>query len=129
MSQRASTIGFLWRSGLVILMMTTANPVLAASCLSNGCHQSITEVQHLHGPLAAELAGGQGCTICHQPFGVACSSHKAGKFSLKKNETCQICHGETAGTGSKHTIAKTDCLKCHNPHGSNTNQFMLRKDS
>jgi hypothetical protein len=29
---------------------------------------------------------------------------------------CNICH--TRGAGTQHTAKKIDCLKCHDPHGS-----------
>lgn len=100
--------------------------VVAAGCLTGNCHQDLAITKYVHGPVAAELAGGMGCVACHVPAGSKCSNGKAGSFkpmttSLKM---CQLCHSR--GTGSNHTAEKIDCLKCHDPHGSNSGPELKR---
>ncbi len=108
--------------GLIIL--GTEDLALAATCLDN-CHQPLVSTKYLHGPVAAEQAGAKGCIMCHQQSGKACTSNKAGKFTLKKKDMCLLCHKK--GTGTQHSATKDNCLKCHDPHGSETSPFMVRK--
>lgn len=98
-----------------------------AGCLTGSCHQQYATPKYLHGPVAAELAGGAGCSTCHIPAGKPCSPGKAGKFKPMASSTqmCQLCH--TSGTGTQHSAKKIDCLKCHDPHGSETSAVLERK--
>ncbi len=109
---------------LGLIIVGVGDPALATTCLDN-CHQSLTSTRYLHGPIAAEQAGAKGCTMCHLPYGKACTSSKAGKFKLREKDMCLICHEK--GTGTQHTATKDNCLKCHDPHGSETSPFMVRE--
>lgn len=100
---------------------------LAASCLNGSCHQELTTMKHMHGPIGAEMAGVQGCIMCHIPAGVACTPAGAGKFTFKVKDMCLTCH--VKGSSSRHANATSNCLQCHNPHGSNTSPYMLRGKS
>lgn len=108
----------------VIIVLSPATHALAAGCLTSGCHQNLTKMKHMHGPIGAELAGIQGCIMCHIPAGSPCRPPTAGKFTIKGKDMCLTCH--VKGSGSKHSNATTECLKCHNPHGSTTSPYMLR---
>ena len=98
----------------------------AANCVTDGCHATILAPKYLHGPVAAEEAGVEGCLSCHRPAGAACTAAKAGqyKFKTKKNRLCLMCHDR--GTGTQHTKAGSRCLSCHSPHGSETSTKMMR---
>lgn len=95
-------------------------------CLNGNCHQGLTKTKYLHGPVAAELAGGKACVMCHLPAGPACTATTKGSFKLKGKEICQACH--TKGTGTQHSQAEVEskCLKCHAPHGSDFSPHFLR---
>lgn len=98
----------------------------AGTCLTGDCHRALTSKKYIHGPIAAELAGALGCETCHIPAGKKCSASQAGKFRpLSPPITmCQICHAK--GNDTLHTAQETDCLKCHDPHGSDTSPVFER---
>ncbi len=118
----------IFRGGIVLPLLLTAGPALAASCLNGGCHQSLVTPRHLHGPVAAEMAGATGCIACHTPKGKVCSKNQAGEFTFDKKgkEMCLLCHGAEMAT--EHTTTQKNCLRCHNPHGSSKSSYMLRED-
>ena len=108
-------------SGVFALILFAAGPTLplqAQTCLSSGCHQQIAAHKHLHGPVAAEQSGNHGCIACHVPAGQECTQSKKGSFKplAPSVQMCQTCHSK--GTGTQHSSKKIDCLKCHDPHGS-----------
>ncbi len=97
-------------------------------CLNGTCHQALSKFKYLHGPVAAELAGGKACTMCHLFAGPACTATSKGSFILKGKDICLSCH--TKGNGTQHSRAEVEskCLKCHAPHGSDTSRQFLRAD-
>ena len=97
-------------------------------CLSGNCHQALTKVKYMHGPVAAEMAGVKACEMCHVSAGAKCSSNKAGKFRLKSKALCSTCHVKGTGTQHSEKEIKAKCLKCHDPHGSDVSPHMLRAD-
>jgi hypothetical protein len=101
-------------------------PAGAASCLDGGCHTALTSKKYIHGPVAAEQAGVKGCAACHVPAGKKCSRSGAGSFKpmAPPDRMCQTCHSR--GTGSQHSAKKINCLKCHNPHGSDAGPELTR---
>ena len=113
-------------SSIILLAVGQALPVLAASCLSGGCHQAISAGKYLHGPIAAEQSGNTGCVTCHIPAGRACAPGQAGSFQPLADSVrmCQACHAR--GTGTQHSLKQIDCLKCHDPHSSNRGPDLLR---
>ena len=46
-----------------------SSQIVAAGCLTDQCHQNLAATKYIHGPVAAELAGGMGCVACHVPAG------------------------------------------------------------
>lgn len=108
------------------LAIVTAVPALAGTCIAGSCHDSVVAAKFLHGPVAAEEAGVEGCITCHVPTGAQCSASKAGsyRFKTKKDRLCLMCHER--GTGSQHTRAGSRCLSCHSPHGSDKSTSMMR---
>jgi len=123
-SQRLPRILLCW--GIFFYATTMPGSAAAAGCLNNGCHQPLATPRHLHGPVAAEMAGAEGCTACHQPVGAACTPRTAGQFILPEKDMCLLCHG--GQTGTEHTNSKDACLECHDPHGSDKSPYLLRKD-
>ncbi|HIJ78879.1 MAG: hypothetical protein OEY01_07400 [Desulfobulbaceae bacterium] len=101
--------------------------VLAKGCLTGSCHQEFAGFKHLHGPIAAELAGAQGCIMCHQPAGVDCTVQHGGKFNLTKEGLCLACHDKVTSTEHTKVQAEAKCLECHSPHGSDFSPHLLRK--
>jgi len=95
-----------------------------ATCLNNGCHKPLTVTRYLHGPVAAELAGARACIVCHQPTGAPCLPNRAGEFAMPTHDICLPCHGQK--TATKHSASGKDCLKCHDPHGSETSRYLER---
>lgn len=98
----------------------------AAGCAAGECHKKLVSAKFLHGPVAAEEAGAEGCVSCHVPAGRPCAPGTAGAFSLKtkKERLCFLCHDR--GTATQHTKTRTDCLACHNPHASESSKNLLR---
>lgn len=118
-----------WRSvffSVILLAAGQSLPAQEASCLRDGCHQAITASKYLHGPVAAEQIGATGCVACHAPAGKACTPGSAGSFRplAPAVQMCQTCHSR--GTGTQHTVQQIDCLKCHDPHGSDRGQDLQR---
>jgi len=98
----------------------------AGTCIAGDCHKSIVSTKFLHGPVAAEEAGAEGCVSCHVPSGAACTAAKKGQFAYKTKEDrlCLLCHER--GTGSQHTRTRAGCLSCHAPHGSEESHKLMR---
>lgn len=123
------------RKWFLVLMLLVLSPAgwpaswasAGQSCLRNGCHHKLTEFRYLHGPVAAEIGGGTGCVICHQPAGPGCTPTRAGHFRIKVKGMCDTCHGKVTGSAHTRSGAEAKCLKCHNPHGSDTSPNMLRR--
>jgi hypothetical protein len=97
-----------------------------ATCVAGQCHEAILSAEYLHGPVAAEQAGVEGCVTCHVPAGARCTAKKAGKyrFKTKRERLCLLCHER--GTGTQHTKAQRKCLSCHSPHGSESSAKLMR---
>ena len=110
----------------VCLAVAAALPALAGTCIAGTCHESIVSQKFLHGPVAAEEAGVEGCVTCHIPAGAKCSKTKAGtyKFKTKPERLCLMCHER--GTGTQHTRAGSRCLSCHSPHGAEGSTNLMR---
>ncbi|MDW7774200.1 MAG: cytochrome c3 family protein [Desulfobulbaceae bacterium] len=104
-----------------------ASSLQASNCLTGGCHEKIIAGKYIHGPVAAEQAGAKGCITCHIPAGRECSENAAGSFQpLPPADTmCRMCH--TRENDTRHTEKEQDCLKCHDPHGSDTSPVFLRE--
>jgi hypothetical protein len=98
----------------------------ARTCLTGDCHQALTSKKYIHGPIAAESAGALGCETCHIPAGKECSKSEAGEFRplAPPITMCQICHAK--GNDTLHSAKEMDCLKCHDPHGSDTSPVFER---
>lgn len=113
-------------AAIFILATLSAGESEATSCLSGGCHKPLTATKHLHGPVAAEMAGAKGCVACHIPAGKECSVKKKGIFKplAPATQMCSICHA--SGTGTQHSTKEINCLNCHDPHGSDTNTALKR---
>jgi hypothetical protein len=112
---------------ILICSLGNGNYAAAKGCMSGSCHQDFAGVKYMHGPIAAELAGAQGCVMCHKPAGTDCSQQHGGKFQLKKKGLCVVCHDK--GTGTEHSQVQVDskCLDCHSPHGSDLSPHLLRE--
>jgi len=110
----------------VVFLVFSASVANAKNCLTGGCHQKLTEVRYMHGPVAAEMANVKACEMCHVRSGSACTSSKGGSYKLKGQDMCSMCHAQ--GTGTQHSEAGVNakCLSCHNPHGSDSSPHMLR---
>lgn len=95
------------------------------NCLSSDCHKDVASAKFVHGPVAAEEAGAQGCTSCHVPTGTECGN-VAGEFKFRadKKDLCTMCH--EMGTSTDHRNREGKCLTCHNPHGSEKGPTLMR---
>jgi hypothetical protein len=101
------------------------SPAYAGTCLTESCHQNLAQTRYIHGPVAAESIRAGGCVMCHTPSDKKCTPNSPGKFTLKTKDMCLACHEK--GTGTQHSSKQVKCLSCHNPHGSNTSSYLLRK--
>ena len=98
----------------------------AGTCVDAGCHSSIMSAKYVHGPVAVESSGMQGCRLCHVSAGEPCTKTQGGKFSFQHSNDilCSTCHSK--GTGSQHTGAEGKCVSCHNPHSSDVSDRFLK---
>lgn len=113
-------------AAISLLALSLHGEAKAATCLSGTCHAEIGATKFLHGPVASEQAGRAGCVACHVPAGKPCSQGEKGVFKplAPSAMICQLCH--SSGTGTQHSTQKIDCLKCHDPHGSNKGAELQR---
>lgn len=111
---------------LFLLALFFASDTEASNCLTGDCHTNLGSTKYLHGPVAAEKAGAKGCVTCHVPDGKPCTKKGKGVYKIlaPASLVCQICH--TRGTGTQHSRKKIDCLKCHDPHGSDKSSSLKR---
>jgi hypothetical protein len=111
-----------------VFLTAVLGPALlqAGQCLTADCHSAFSVKKYVHGPIAAEQAGAKGCVACHIPAGKECSATEAGKFNIlaPPNTMCQSCHAK--GNDTLHSAKELDCLKCHDPHGSDTSPVFER---
>lgn len=123
MIARRARVGMI--AGFVLLGL--AGLAWAGSCVDKGCHADVLDFKYLHGPLAAESVGGQGCVSCHVPAGAPCSEKKGGvfKFVDAKDALCGHCHDRSESP--VHLSAKEACLNCHTSHGSDTSATFVKK--
>lgn len=106
-------------------------PLNSETCLS--CHQDRI-AKYLHGPLEA----GE-CRICHQPH----AGEERYRLRRKVNLLCTGCHagkhyGKILAAGHPILPSMNDarfggreynCTGCHDPHGSNSNNYLLLRDT
>jgi len=120
---RTTTRG-LFAAGFIAALV--AAPAAAGTCVEGGCHTAQTDFRFLHGPLAAETLGAEGCASCHKSTGPACTASAKGSFKLAadRERLCTMCHEKS--TGSDHTARNSGCLECHSPHGSDRDATLLR---
>ena len=118
-------VGWFLVAFIGIFTVTVAEAV-AKGCMNGGCHQELTRVQFMHGPVAAEMAGVNGCEMCHVSAGAKCSVGRAGSYTIKGKGLCVTCHAKGAGTQHSAKEIEAKCLQCHDPHGSEISRYMLR---
>lgn len=108
------------------LALLPSGAAAAGNCIAGGCHKAIVAAKFVHGPVAAEGAGGVGCASCHVPAGAPCTAKKAGvfQFKTKVERLCLLCHERE--TATQHTRTRGNCLSCHSPHGSDQSYKLLR---
>jgi len=117
--------------GLILLSASlfpcfATGEAIAQGCMNGGCHQELLKSKYMHGPVAAEMAGINGCQMCHISSGSKCTPKRGGSYKTKAKGLCSTCHSK--GTSTRHSDKEIEskCLKCHNPHGSNISRYMLR---
>ncbi len=91
-----------------------------ASCITPGCHITLVDAKHVHGPVAVA-----DCQSCH---GQDVGGHQ---YPLKRpgNQTCMFCHPVVGAREHEHeAISASGCVACHDPHRSDTN-FLLAESS
>ena len=130
-SKRFSMIAkfaFSFLAGVFVLFSGTG-PSMALQprgCLSGSCHLNLTQTRYLHGPVAAEMAGGKGCVICHEPAGAKCTATKGGVFKLRSKALCLTCHDKGTSTTHSQEQVESKCPICHDPHGSEFSPQLLK---
>ena len=87
-----------------------ADAAPAGTCINKSCHAALMDYKYVHGPVAVE-----DCRYCHRP---AAGKHK---FALTASGAalCAQCHDV------KRAAMKSDCVSCHDPHGSGR-EFQLK---
>lgn len=110
----------------LIIFNVVIDEAVAQGCMNGGCHQELVKVKYMHGPVAAEMAGVNGCKMCHIPTGAKCSAGRGGSYKIKVKGLCVTCHAKGAGTQHSAKEIESKCLNCHSPHGSAISRYMLR---
>lgn len=107
-------------------VMPAVSTAQADSCVAGKCHDSVLAANRLHGPVAAEEAGLEGCVACHVPQGAPCTASRGGEYAFKAegDALCFRCHDRI--TDEVHVQAKSPCLSCHDPHGSEDDDHLTR---
>jgi predicted CXXCH cytochrome family protein len=98
---------------------TTALPE-DATCITPGCHISIVDAKHIHGPVAVA-----NCESCHD------ADTGGHVYPLKRagNETCLFCHPVIGARSQEHAAVEDNgCVSCHDPHRSDAN-FLMKQPS
>jgi len=90
-------------------------------CLS--CHGPIRK--HLHQRSHHPMKEGHiACSDCHSPHG---STAEVAISALSVNDKCYECHMEKRGPFLwEHIPVRENCLVCHNPHGSNQTNLLVK---
>ena len=84
-------------------------------CMTQGCHQELTQPQFLHGPVNLKQ-----CDPCNVPVG---NKHN---FTARATgrELCFICHETEPEKDVMHDPFSADCSVCHDPHGAENRYFV-----
>jgi len=93
------------------------------NCTEAACHGNVIKYEGLHSAVA------QGCDKCHQTNGNAHPSAGVIGFAFPEEipQLCQKCHQdkkELLKSESVHNPFKKNCIRCHNPHGSNEEHLL-----
>jgi len=113
---------------LIFLALAGRVEAATSACLNGSCHQALTKAKYMHGPIAAEMAGKEACTMCHLHAGPECTATRKGGYILRGKDMCLACHAKGNGTQHSQAEIESKCLKCHAPHGSETSRQFLRAD-
>jgi predicted CXXCH cytochrome family protein len=96
--------------------------VKTPDCTTAECHTKELNHKFQHGPTAVAA-----CDACHQYADPAAHTFK---LRAEGRELCTFCHINKGGTSdpvAHKPFADGECLKCHDPHGSEA-RFNLRKE-
>ncbi len=91
-----------------------------ASCITPGCHLSLVDAKHIHGPVAVA-----NCESCHD------ADTGVHVYPMKRagNQTCLFCHPVVGARAHEHAaIEDNGCVACHDPHRSDV-KFLLNQPS
>jgi len=113
---------------LALLGLAGRGEAATSACLNGTCHLALTKTKYLHGPVAAEMAGREACTMCHLHAGPECTATRKGSYILRGKDICLICHAKGVGTQHSQAEIESKCLNCHAPHGSDNSRQFLRAD-
>lgn len=113
---------------LALLGLAGRGEAATSACLNGTCHLALTKTKYVHGPVAAEMAGREACTMCHLHAGPECTATRKGSYILRGKDMCMACHSKGNGTQHSQAEVESKCPKCHAPHGSDTNRQFLRAD-
>ncbi len=87
------------------------------SCATAECHTKVMSGRFLHGPTAQKQ-----CASCHVVDDVAKHTFR---LVVPKNELCGYCHSLTQRTVVHKPVTDGECVKCHDPHGSDYPRHLL----
>ena len=109
---------------LVCLLFIT--DAFAGTCSTTDCHADISQMTNSHSPVAEG-----DCSSCHERVQEQHPLAKGSSFQLVESgaNLCYQCHDKFGRKLTVHSPVKDgDCTDCHNPHGSNTDRFLLPVD-
>lgn len=92
------------------ITLTGQHPLLCVKCHDELVPAANAEMEFSHAPVS------DSCILCHEPH----ASNLPKLLALPIQSLCDTCH-ELSGLGEAHRgqlTEKTNCLRCHLPHGS-----------
>ncbi len=92
--------------------------ILRASCVDAECHTKFEEPKYDHSPMLLKT-----CNVCHETV----ENRHAFKLVAKGGKLCTFCHKMKLKKFVHEPVAKGECLKCHDYHGSEF-PFHLKTD-
>jgi len=94
------------------------------SCTVAGCHDNLFIYKVIHPPIE------DGCELCHEATGEPHPEFGKVGFKLVSEvpELCEACHDPLDPEQNSHApVAEGECLTCHNPHSSLSENLLVEK--
>jgi predicted CXXCH cytochrome family protein len=92
-----------------------SNIQLRPSCVDAECHTTYRESKYVHGPVALKK-----CNVCH----LTVENRHVFTLVYTGEKLCTFCHEMKYKYFIHEPVAKGECIKCHDPHSSDSPFFV-----